>query len=41
MLVTVNVVVPQKLTREARHLLEQFAGAQPETPREHLGTAGS
>jgi molecular chaperone DnaJ len=41
MLVTVNVVVPQKLTKEARHLLEQFAGVQPETPRDHLGTAGS
>jgi molecular chaperone DnaJ len=41
MLVTVNVVVPQKLTREAKALLEQFAGLQPESPREHLGTAGS
>ncbi|MCW3044078.1 MAG: chaperone protein DnaJ [Actinobacteria bacterium] len=38
MLVTVNVVVPQKLTKEAKHLLEQFAGLQPESPREHLGT---
>src|SRR5438552_2205860 len=41
MLVTVNVVIPQKLTKEARPLLEQCAGVQPESPREHLGTAGS
>jgi len=41
MLVTVNVVVPQKLTKEARHLLEQFAGVQPDTPREHLGRRGA
>lgn len=41
MLVTVNVVVPQKLTKEGRDLLERFAGAQPESPREHLGTAGA
>jgi molecular chaperone DnaJ len=39
MLVTVNVVIPQKLTKEARELLEQFAGVQPESPREHLETA--
>jgi len=39
LLVTVNVVVPQKLTKEARELLEQFAGVQPESPREHLGKA--
>jgi molecular chaperone DnaJ len=39
LLVTVNVVVPQKLTKEARQLLEQFAGVQPETPREHLEKA--
>src|SRR5439155_6624352 len=31
MLVTVNVVIPQKLTKEARHLLEQFAGVQPQS----------
>jgi molecular chaperone DnaJ len=40
MLVTVNVVVPQKLTKEGRELLEQFAGVQPDSPREHLGTRG-
>ncbi|TMK48766.1 MAG: J domain-containing protein [Actinobacteria bacterium] len=39
LLVTVNVVVPQKLTKEARELLEKFAGVQPESPREHLGKA--
>ena len=39
MLVTVNVVIPQKLTKEGRQLLERFAGVQPESPREHLGTA--
>ena len=39
LLVTVNVVVPQKLTKEAKELLEQYAGVQPESPREHLGKA--
>ncbi len=39
MLVTVSVVVPQKLSKESKALLEQFAEAQPESPREHLGSA--
>src|SRR2546423_2130690 len=38
LLVTVNVVVPQKLTRVAKAVLEQFACLPPESPREHLGT---
>ena len=41
MLVTVNVVVPQKLSKESKELLQRFAEAQPESPREHLGTARS
>jgi len=36
--VTANIVVPHRLSKEARELLEQFAEAQPESPREHLGT---
>ncbi|MGH2717293.1 MAG: DnaJ C-terminal domain-containing protein [Actinomycetota bacterium] len=38
LLVTANIVVPQRLTKESRELLEQFAEVQPESPREHLGT---
>ncbi|HWD09801.1 MAG TPA: DnaJ C-terminal domain-containing protein [Actinomycetota bacterium] len=36
--VTANIVVPQRMSKEAKELLEQFAEVQPETPREHLGT---
>lgn len=36
LLVTVNVVVPSRLSREGRDLLRKFAEAQPESPREHL-----
>jgi molecular chaperone DnaJ len=39
LLVTVNVVVPQKLSKESRELLERFAETQHESPRDHL-TAG-
>lgn len=36
--VTANIVVPQRMSKEAKELLEQFAEVQPESPREHLGT---
>jgi molecular chaperone DnaJ len=36
LLVTVSVVVPQKLSKEGKELIQQFAAAQPESPREHL-----
>ena len=36
LLVTATVVVPQKLSREAREALERFAEAVPESPRDHL-----
>ena len=36
LLVTANVVVPQRLNKESKELLERFARAQPESPREHL-----
>ena len=41
LLVTATVVVPQRLNKESRQLLERFAEAQPESPREHLGAGGS
>jgi molecular chaperone DnaJ len=36
LLVTVEVAVPQKLSKEAREALETFAAAQPEDPRADL-----
>src|SRR6266700_4561168 len=36
LLVTVNVVVPQKLSKEGQDLLQQFAQVQPESPREQV-----
>ncbi|HEU5002946.1 MAG TPA: DnaJ C-terminal domain-containing protein [Actinomycetota bacterium] len=36
LLVTATLVVPQKLSREAREALEAFATAVPENPRDHL-----
>jgi molecular chaperone DnaJ len=36
LLVTTSVVVPQRLSRESRELLERFAQSQPESPRDHL-----
>lgn len=41
LLATASVVVPQRLSKEARDLLEKFAEAQPESPREHLGAQRS
>jgi molecular chaperone DnaJ len=41
LLVTVNVVVPQKLSKEARTLLERFAENLPGSPRDHLQTGRS
>ena len=41
LLATATVVVPQKLSREAKELLERFAEAVPESPREHLGAGGA
>jgi molecular chaperone DnaJ len=41
LLVTANVVVPQRLTKEARELLERFAESQPDSLRDHLGTTRS
>lgn len=37
LLVTVQVAVPPKLTREQREALEAFAAATDGSPREHLG----
>ena len=37
LLVTVNVVVPEKLSKQERELLERFADAHRGSPRSHLG----
>jgi molecular chaperone DnaJ len=37
LLVTVNVEVPQKLSRDERELLKQLSEAQRESPRQRLG----
>ena len=37
LLVTFDVVVPTKLTDEARKAIEELAAAFPGNPREHLG----
>jgi len=39
LLVTVEVVVPQKLSREAKEALQAFAEAAPDDPRAHLAGA--
>ena len=36
LLVTVNVVVPSKLSKEGKALLKKLAEAEPESPREHM-----
>jgi molecular chaperone DnaJ len=38
LLVTVKVVVPQKISKEAKELLERLAEVEAESPREHLET---
>lgn len=40
LLVTVEVAVPSKLSRESKDLLRRFAEAQKESPREHLLEGG-
>ena len=39
LLVTVNVDVPDKLSRDEKHLLKQLQDAQKESPRKRLGVA--
>ncbi len=39
MLVTVNVDVPDKLSREEKQLLKQLQEAQKDSPRKRLGVA--
>jgi molecular chaperone DnaJ len=39
LLVTVEVAVPAKLSKEARRALEEFAAAAPDDPRKHLNQA--
>jgi molecular chaperone DnaJ len=41
LLVTVNLVVPQRLSKESKELLERFAEVQHESPRDHLGAGRS
>jgi molecular chaperone DnaJ len=40
LLVTVDVVVPEQLTDQARDALVAYAAANPENPRAHLGVGG-
>jgi molecular chaperone DnaJ len=39
LLAKVEVLVPKKLSRDERKLIEQLAGLEEESPRHHLGTA--